>query len=78
MSVKNDLLKAIQEQRDATKKAKFEGTLLDYMEYVKDNPTVIKSAHRRLYEAVEKHGIEVMPDSDPRKKKVFDGENISI
>jgi serine protein kinase len=78
MSVKNDLLKAIQEQRDVTKKAKFEGTLLDYMEYVKDNPTVIKSAHRRLYEAVEKHGIEVMPDSDPRKKKVFDGENIRI
>ena len=78
MSVKNDLLKAIQEQREATKKAKFEGTLIDYMEYVKENPTVVKSAHRRLFEAVEKHGIEVMPDSDPRKKKIFDGENIRI
>ena len=78
MSVKNDLLKVIQEQREATKKAKFEGTLIDYMEYVKENPMVVKSAHRRLFEAIEKHGVEVMSDSDPRKKKVFDGENIRI
>ena len=78
MSIKNELLKAIQEQRDTAKKTKFEGTLLDYMEYVKENPTVVKSAHKRLCEAIEKHGLEAMPDSDPRKKKIFDGENIRI
>lgn len=78
MSIKNELLKAIQEQRDTVKKTKFEGTLLDYMEYVKENPTVVKSAHKRLCEAIEKHGLEAMPDSDPRKKKIFDSENIRI
>lgn len=78
MSIKNELLKAIQEQRDTVKKAKFEGTLIDYMEYVKENPSVVKSAHKRLCEAIERHGVEPMPDSDPRKKKIFDGENIRI
>jgi serine protein kinase len=78
MTVKKELLQAIKEQRENGKREKFEGTLMDYVELVQQDPTVVKSAHKRLYDAIAKHGFEGMPDSDPRKKKIFDNENIRV
>jgi len=79
MSTKQKLLDKIKSAREeAAKNKKFSGTLMDYIELVEQDPTIVKSAHRRLFEAIEEHGSYAMPDSDTRKFKVFDGENIKI
>ena len=79
MSVKKQLLKQIQAAREeSSKNKKFSGTLMDYVDLVEKDPSIVKTAHRRLYEAIEEHGSYAMPDSDSRKFKVFDGENIKI
>jgi serine protein kinase len=74
----NKFLDLIQAQRSSKKDAKFEGTLLEYMNLVKGNPDIAKASHKRLSDALESHGVTVMADSDPRKHKLFDDENIKI
>ena len=79
MSVKKQLLQQIKAAREeASKTKKFSGNLMDYIEMVEKDPSIVKSSHRRLYEAIEEHGSYAMPDSDPRKFKVFDGDNIKV
>ena len=75
---KTDFLKVIEEQRSKKKKEKFEGTFLEYLELVRENPSIAKLAHKRLCDVIEGHGVSVMKDSDPRKGKLFNGENIKI
>jgi serine protein kinase len=77
-SSKKKFLDLIQTQRDTKKTEKFEGTLIDYMEVVKQNPDITKTAHKRLCDAIESKGVSVMPDTDSRKHRIFDGENIKI
>ena len=75
---KNDFLKIIEEQRKEKKEEKFSGTFLEYLEVVKNNPDIVKTAHKRLYDCIVDHGVEVMNDSDPRKLKIFEGENVKV
>lgn len=79
MSTKTDLLKQIQAARESSSnKKKFSGNLMDYIELVEKEPSIVKPAHKRLFEAITEHGSYTMPDSDTRKYKVFDGENIKL
>jgi serine protein kinase len=79
MSKTKNLLKAIQDQRaEGKKQKKFGGNLVDYMGLVEKDPSIVKSAHRRLYDAIIEHGVETMPDSNPRKGKVFDNDQVKI
>ena len=79
MSIKKELLQEIQSQRkESSKHKKFEGTFLDYIERVQEDPSIVKTSHKRLYDALVKEGVEKMPDSDPRKRKIFDGNNVRI
>ncbi len=79
MTIKKELLKAIQDQRsESKKKEKFKGNLLDYIELVQKDPGIVKSSHKRLYDALIQHGVSNMPDSDSRKKKIFDGDSIKV
>jgi len=79
MSTKEELLKQIQIAREnSNNKKKFSGNLMDYIELIEKDPSIVKSAHKRLYEALIDHGSYSMPDSNFRKYKIFDGENIKI
>jgi serine protein kinase len=78
-SIKKQLLQQIKAQREESSKTKkFSGNLMDYIEMVEKDPSIVKSAHKRLHDAIEEHGSYIMPDSDSRKFKIFDGENIKI
>ena len=78
-NVRDNLLKEIKKQRKVNKgKTKFSGSFLDYVELVKNDPSLVKSSHKRLYEAIQNQGLDVMADSNPRKKKIFDSENIKV
>ena len=79
MSVKQELLKEIQKQREkGSSEKKFSGDFLDYVEHVKKHTDVVKTSHKRLYGAIEKHGYNEMADSDSRKYKLFGNENIKV
>ena len=77
MGLKNELLKQIKTAREeASKTKKFSGNLMDYVELVEKNPDLVKSSHKRLFDAIEEHGSYVMPDSEARKMRVFDGDAV--
>ena len=69
-------LDIIKTQREEKKKEKFEGTFLEYLSLVEKDPTLTDHAHKRLYDSIAEEGISRMDDSDPRKHKLFDGDNI--
>ena len=75
---KKSFLKLIQEQRKKSKKEKFKGTFIDFLEKVKDEPEIADPAHKKLYDTLAGHGMSMMPDSDPRKNKIFDGDNVKV
>jgi serine protein kinase len=75
---KKRFLNIIESQREEKCDEKFEGTFLDYLEIVNDNPEIAKLSHKRLYDTITSHGITVMCDSNPRKRKLFDGDNVRV
>ena len=71
-------LDIIHKQRSASKKKKFSGTFLEYLDLVNDTPDIAKLSHQRLYDSVVEHGVEELDDSDFRKWKLFDGDSLKI
>ena len=71
-------LDIIKTQRKSSKEKKFEGTFLDYLELLQSDPSIAKSAHKRLYEAISGKGVSELADEDPRKRKIFDNESIRV
>lgn len=79
MASNNEFLKLIKKQRKvSSSKSKFKGTFLEYLGIVKDNPGIVKTSHRRLYDAITDMGVAVMEDSDKRKTKIFEGDNLKV
>ncbi len=76
MARKNEFLNLIKKQRDAKKTKRFEGTFLEYLELVKDNPQSIKLAHRRLYETIKDRGLETLDVDSEKYRDIFNGDKI--
>lgn len=67
----------IESDRESRGKEKFNGTFLDYLEIIKQNPDVTKLAHKRLYDTIMKDGVEVLKAEDnPRVKKIYGNDSI--
>ena len=73
---KNDFLTIIEKQRNKKKKPKFKGTFLEYLALVQKDPDVIQHAHKRLYNSITSKGVTAMDDSNPRKRKIFNDDNV--
>lgn len=71
-----DFLKLIKKQRAESQKEAWTGTLVDYLEILKENPDISKLAARRLYGAIASYGVDSLEESDPRCKKLFDGDKL--
>ena len=69
-------LKLIGKHQEQKKKEKFKGTLSDYLKIIENNSEVSKLAHKRLFDAISKHGITKMTTSSERCNKLFNGEEI--
>ena len=76
MSDNKNYLDIIKNQRAQKKTEKFEGTFLEYLALIEENPEIADHSHKRLYEAITSHGTGTMEDSDPRKHKLFGGDNV--
>lgn len=67
----------IQNDRESKSNTKFEGTFLDYLDIVKENPDIAQLAHKRLYDIIMKSGFEVLkPEENPRIRKIYGNDVI--
>jgi serine protein kinase len=79
MSKENKFQKLIQEDRETRKKTSWKGTMLEYLEKVRESPGAVKLAHKRLYDMIADKGtVEVDLEQDPRLKRIFKGEKLKV
>ena len=79
MSKENKFQKLIQEDRETRKKTSWKGTMLEYLDKVRENPGAVKLAHKRLYDMIADKGtVEVDLEQDPSLKRIFKGEKLKV
>lgn len=71
-----DIFKRITEHRQEQEKASWTGTFAEYVEIVKDNPSVAKTAHARVYDMIAWHGIT--EDNGQRRYQFFENEMFGL
>src|SRR5216684_3045000 len=69
----------IKRDRAERESQQWRGTLLDYLEMVKSDPTVAKMAHARIYDMIMVNGTRNIHESDdPRTKRLYKDEPIKV
>ncbi|GAA3331570.1 hypothetical protein GCM10020331_088690 [Ectobacillus funiculus] len=53
-----DILRRIEQHREAEQRLQWEGTFAEYLEIVKEQPWVAQTAHSRIYNMIRDAGIE--------------------
>lgn len=71
-----NFLDIIKKQRKESVKEAWRGTFVDYLGEIQKSPEVVKLAARRLVDSIEGLGVEVLDESDPRCRKLFDGDRL--
>ena len=67
----------IENDRENKNKEKFEGTFLDYLEILKQDPRIAKLAHERMYDIILDKGVEVLKgEENPRIKRIYGNDTI--
>ena len=76
---KPDFATLIERDRAARRRQEWRGTLLDYLEIVKENPKVAALSHQRIYDMIVRAGTtEVDAESDPRIKRIFGDRPVRV
>src|SRR5690349_1517860 len=79
MTEVNSFEKLIKEDRANRESKAWRGTLLDYLEKVKEDPTQVKLAHARIYDMITASGMSNLTESDdPRVKRLYKDESIKV
>jgi len=69
----------IKADRAAREAKQWHGTLLDYLELVKGDPTVTKMSHARIYDMIIRSGLRSIHETDdPRTKRLYKDEPIKV
>lgn len=69
----------IRNDRANRESKEWRGTLLDYLEKVKEDPTLTMLAHTRLYNTLMRDGTENLLDSDdPHTNRLYQDENLKV
>lgn len=72
-----DISSLIKKDRETRKNAYFEGTFLEYLDILKQNPDVAVLAHQRMYNLIVGEGIEVInTDENPRLRRIYGNDVI--
>ncbi len=67
----NEISDLIKKDRSERKHQHFEGTFLEYLGIVKENPEIAQLAHQRLYHLITKPGVEVIKtEENPRLRRI--------
>lgn len=74
-----DFQRIIQADRDTRSKNTWKGTMLQYLEKVREEPTVPKLAHKRMYDVMMGAGVtEYSVDENPRLKRLSHDSKLKI
>lgn len=74
---KLDFSSIIRKDREERKVKYFEGTFLDYLEIVKENPDIPMLAHQRMYKMIVEPGVKVIKtDENPRLRRIYGNDTI--
>lgn len=76
MTKTNKFLSSIAKHQKEQAKEKFSGFLQDYLEVLEANTAISGLSHKRLYDAITKHGITRLDQSDPRCRRIFNAETL--
>lgn len=75
----NSFERVIKEDRAAREAKQWRGTLLEYLELVKKDPTVSKLSHARIYDMVISAGVRNIQDTDDsRTKRLYKDEPVKV
>ncbi len=74
-----DFAKLIQEDREQRQQQHWQGTFLEYLEQVKQDPSLANLSHRRMYDMMAVPGFtEINPENDPRTQRLYGDEPIRV
>ncbi len=69
----------IRKDRDSREDQSWRGNLLGYLEKVKEDPSIAKLAHARIYDLLLKSGMRDLQDSgDSRTKRLYKDEPLKV
>src|SRR4249920_2458930 len=69
----------IKQDRDLHHARSWRGNLLGYLEKVKEDPTITKLAHARVYEMVMRGGArDILETEEPRVKRLYKDESLKV
>ncbi|MGL4569513.1 MAG: PrkA family serine protein kinase [Clostridium sp.] len=71
-----DFKEFIQTDREGREKERFNGTFLDYLELVKQNPDIAKLSHKRIYDTIHAMGVETLKGEENYKVKRIYGNDV--
>ncbi|HUY28373.1 MAG TPA: hypothetical protein VMV27_13220 [Candidatus Binataceae bacterium] len=79
MAEGNHFERVIKQDRAAREAEKWSGTLLEYLELVKSDPTITKLSHARIYDMIAASGSRGIQESDdPRTKRLYKDEPVKV
>jgi serine protein kinase len=79
MTAVNDFERVIKQDRASRESKQWRGTLLEYLEIVKADPTFTKLSHARIYDLIISVGTHNIQDSDdPRTKRLYKDEPVKV
>src|SRR5882724_6314788 len=71
--------KLIKDDRVAHEQKAWRGTFLDYLERVREDPSLPKLAHSRVYDIMMKVGTsDILEGDDPRVKRLYKDESVKV
>ncbi|MGE5404458.1 MAG: serine protein kinase [Candidatus Saccharibacteria bacterium] len=72
-----DFLELIKKDHNSGKHRAFEGTFLEYLELVKNNPEITMLAHERMYNVITSRGVQTInTEADQRLKRIYGKDTI--
>jgi serine protein kinase len=74
-----DFAKLIQEDREQRQQQQWQGSFLEYLDKVKEDPSLANLSHRRLFDMIDRQGVtKINPENDPRTQRLFGDEPIKV
>src|SRR2546421_1111125 len=78
-TARSEFEKLIKDDRASRESKAWRGTLIDYLELVKENPTITKLSHSRIYDMIILSGLCNINDTDDlRTKRLYKDEPIKV
>ena len=72
-----DFKKIIEQDREKRKKEAWKGTMLEYLQLIKENPDIAKLSHKRLYDMLMEPGVTSLNLSEhPRLNRLHKGDTL--